>query len=106
MHQSSFVSSSSSASSDVQSSSTSGGERSRTPNVQPGPVDPADGPPQMSREEGRRLVNMGPYQPRLAHYPKHEHGGQKRSFQAKWFDLPQAKEWLEYSSKTDTVYRL
>ena len=30
----------------------------------------------------------------LAYYPTHEHGGQKRSFKAKWFDLPQAKEWL------------
>ena len=48
-------------------------------------------------------MNLGPYQPRLAHYPLHKHGGQKRSFQAKWFDLPQAKEWLEYSPRTDAM---
>ena len=64
--------------------------------------DPADGHPSLvSREERRRLVNMGPYQSRLSHYPMHEQGGQKRFFQAKWFDLPQAKEWLEYSPIKD-----
>ena len=103
----SYVCSSSSASSDTDTSSTSR-SRSLTPNVPPGLVvrpDPADGHPSpVSREERRRLVNLGPYQPRLAHYPLHEHGGQKRSFQAKLFDLPQAKEWLEYSPRMDAMY--
>ena len=103
----SFVSTSSSASTNSDDNVRS--ERS-TPSVETGLAmvvrpDPADGRPSLvSREERRRLVNMGPYQPRLSHYPMHEQGGQKRSFQAKWFDLPQAKEWLEYSPRTDAMY--
>lgn len=57
----------------------------------------------LSHEEKKRLVALGPYQPRLTYYPVHEHGGQKRSFQAKWFDLPHTKEWLEYSTKIDAM---
>ena len=66
-----FVSTSSSASDDATSSGTSRRSRSesRTPRVRTGLAtvvrpDPADGRPSLvSREERKRLVNLGPYQP-------------------------------------------
>ena len=49
-------------------------------------------------------MRLGPFQPRLISYSVHEHGSQKRSFQAMWFDLPHAKEWLEYSTRVNAMY--
>ena len=51
----------------------------------PSDRDPADYcPTSVSRDEKRRLVNLGPYQPRLTSYPVEyrDDGGQKRSFLA------------------------
>ena len=42
------------------------------------PADAFHRPLSLSREEKKRLVALGPYQPRLNYYPIHEHGGQKR----------------------------
>ena len=47
---------------------------------------------------------LGPCQPLQAVYPVTEHGGKRRSFQPKWFDLPDAKHWLEYSLKADSLF--
>ena len=75
-----------SASSDAETSSISLTSGSEDQNAL-GPVvhlDPDDGLPKIiSREERKRLANLGPYQRCLTHYPLHEHGCQKRSFQAK-----------------------
>eukprot|EP00258_Populus_trichocarpa_P037857 XP_024453876.1 zinc finger MYM-type protein 1 [Populus trichocarpa] len=44
---------------------------------------------------------MGPYQPKLAEYPKTESGRQYRRFKYTWFDqFP----WLEYSPSKDAVF--
>ena len=62
------------------------------------PLDPAEVTGHLRslpREYKRQLIKLGPCQPRLSTYPSHERNGQKRSFQAKWFDLPCCKEWLE-----------
>ena len=50
----------------------------------------------LSRDYKQHLIELGPYQPRLTSYPAHHSDGQKRLFQAKWFDLPCSNEWLEY----------
>ena len=51
-------------------------------------TDPSDGPSHstVSREVKRHLVGLGPFQPCLTSHPVREHGSQKRSFQAKWFE--------------------
>ncbi|XP_024453876.2 uncharacterized protein LOC18096834 [Populus trichocarpa] len=44
---------------------------------------------------------MGPYQPKLAEYPKTESGRQYRRFKYTWFDqFP----WIEYSPSKDAVF--
>lgn len=72
------------------------------------PLDPADITKHLlslSRECKQRLVQLGPYQTRLNSSPIHQHNdGQKRLFQAKWFDLPCSKEWLEYSCNSNKMY--
>ena len=70
-------------------------------------LDPADATGHLlslSRDYKWQLVQLGPCQPRRSSYPIHQHNdGQKRSFQAKWFDLPCSKEWLEYSTKCSVL---
>ena len=44
---------------------------------------------------------MGPYQPKLAEYPRIESGGQYCRFQHTWFNQ---FSWLEYSSSKDAVF--
>ena len=44
---------------------------------------------------------MGPYQPKLAEYPRTESGRQYHRFQYTWFDqFP----WLEYSPSKDAMF--
>ena len=50
------------------------------------------------------MIMLGPCQPRNIVYPVTEHGGKRRSFQSKWFDLPEANKWLEYSPKADALF--
>ena len=93
------------------SSSTSRGSSSNLntlPECPVNPFDPADLTGHLlslSRDYKRQLVQLGPCQPRLSSYPIYQHNdGQKRSFQAKWFDLPSSKEWLEYSCNNNKMY--
>eukprot|EP00258_Populus_trichocarpa_P022501 XP_024438520.1 zinc finger MYM-type protein 1 [Populus trichocarpa] len=44
---------------------------------------------------------MGPYQPKLAEYPRTKSGRQYRRFQYTWFDQ---FSWLEYSPSKDAVF--
>ena len=79
----------------------------RLPDLPVNPLDPATDVTRLtiSREYKQQLVQLGPCRPRLTSYPIYQHsGGQKRSFQAKWFDLPCSKEWLEYSSRNNKIY--
>ena len=90
-----------------ESSPISSTETVRLPDFPVNPLDPATDVTRLtlSREYKRQLVQLGPCRPRLTSYPIYQHsGGQKRSFQAKWFDLPCSKEWLEYSSSNNKMY--
>ncbi|KAK9123004.1 hypothetical protein Sjap_012606 [Stephania japonica] len=44
---------------------------------------------------------MGPYQPRLAEYPRSQFGIQYRRFQSKWF---KTFPWMEYSPEKDAMF--
>ena len=46
-------------------------------------------------------MNYGPYQPKLAQYPKSVVGKQNRRFQYIWF---KQFSWLEYSPSKDKAY--
>ena len=49
----------------------------------------------------RAYIKMGPYQPKLAEYPRTESGRQYRRFQYTWFDqFP----WLKYSPSKDAIF--
>lgn len=61
-------------------------------------------PPLVTQEQRHHRIMQGPYQPRALKFPVTEAGGQKRSFNQKWYDLPYSKEWLEYSPTTDCMY--
>lgn len=56
------------------------------------------------REEKHRIIVLGPRQPQCVNYPATEHERKRRSFQAKWFNLSHARDWLEYSRKADVMF--
>jgi hypothetical protein len=58
-------------------------------------------PINLQDEIRRAYIKMGPYQPKLAEYPRTESGRQYRRFQYTWFDqFPR----LKYSPSKDAVF--
>ena len=66
-------------------------------------IDPANLLP-LNKEERHLIISKGPCQPRNLKFPAAKVGGQRRSFQHKWYDLSFCKQWIEYSVKKDSMF--
>ena len=52
----------------------------------------------------REIVLKGPTQPRDCKFPRTKFSNGNLSFNPAWYDIKEAKGWLEYSEKSDTMY--
>ena len=57
-----------------------------------------------SEPEKRELLLRGPNQPRSCCFPKTSYSNGRLSFQTSWYDMSEARGWLEYSEITDIMY--
>ena len=63
--------------------------------------DPEKRPENLSENEKKYLISLGPCQPRLSSFPKKDEGSKKSKFSASWYsEFPH----LEYSISNDAAY--
>lgn len=51
-----------------------------------------------------QVVKKGPYQPHDYIFPKRSFSNRNISFNPSWYDIPEARDWLEYSPLLDKIY--
>ena len=96
----------SSTSQPTSSSSTGGSSGAFTDPTESIELVPTDLLKPMDEGHKKEILQKGPNQPTSCEFPKKKFSNGNLSFSPSWYQLKEARRWLEYSVRTDRMYCL